>query len=55
MSDERLNAELQDVKANSTLKRYLDAKRDAFEKIAKTDDTAIAEDDNEIYIEVSSW
>jgi hypothetical protein len=55
MSDERLNAELQDVKANSTLKRYLDAKRDAFEKIAKTDDTAIAEDDNELYIEVSSW
>ena len=55
MSDERLNAELQDSKANSTLKRYLDAKSDAFEKIKKTDDTEIAEDDNQLYVSVSSW
>lgn len=55
MNDERLNLELLDEKNNSTLKRYMDAKRDALEKIAKTDDMEIAEDNNEVSIEVSSW
>lgn len=54
MSDTRLNAELQDEKNNSTLRRYLEAKKDAFEKIDKTDDREIAEDDSILTITVGS-
>lgn len=55
MNDERLNLELLDGENNSTLKRYLDAKRDALEKIGKTDDLEIAQDDDIPVINVSSW
>lgn len=55
MSEERLNAELLDGENNSTLKRYIDAKRDTLEKIAKTDDREIAQDDNILTVEIGSY
>ena len=47
MTDGRLNAELVDAKnVASTLSKYLKAKEVAFDKIAKTDDRQIEEDDS---------